>query len=134
MDRRRFLHATLSLLAAPLAAEAQPARKVPRIGLIFGNNPTISPPFQEAFRRGLREHGYVEGQNIALELRYGEARTERLGDIAAELVRMKVDVIVTGTDQAITAVKRQTSTIPIVMVVATDPVGTGFVASLARPG
>jgi len=128
-----FVTVVITLLLMPLAAHAQPAAKVPRIGLIFGNNPAASAPLYEAFKQGLQEHGYVEGQSVVVERRYGEGRTERLAEVAAELVRMKVDVIVAGTDQAIAAVKRQTRTIPIVMVVSTDPVGTGFVASLARP-
>jgi len=82
----------------------------------------------------LREFGYVEGKTFVLELRYGEARAERISELARELVSLKVDVIVTATDIAIAAVKQQTSTIPIVMANSTDPVGTGFVASLARPG
>jgi len=82
----------------------------------------------------LRELGYVEGKTFVLELRYGEAKAERLPEIARELVGLKVDVIVTATDVAIAAVKRETQTIPIVMANSTDPVGTGFVASLARPG
>jgi putative ABC transport system substrate-binding protein len=90
--------------------------------------------FVEAFAKGLRENGYVEGQNIVVERRYGEARPERMAELAAELVRLKLDVIVTSTDEAIAAVKQQTRTIPIVMVFSSDPVGTGFVASLQRPG
>ena len=90
--------------------------------------------FIEAFRRGLLENGYVEGKNIVVERRYGESKTERIAEVAAELVRMKVDVIVTSSDEAIAAVKRQTQTIPIVMTASTDPVATGFVASLAHPG
>jgi putative ABC transport system substrate-binding protein len=82
----------------------------------------------------MREHGYVEGQHFVFERRLGEARPERISDVAAELVRIRVDVIVTSTDQGIAAVKQQTQTIPIVMANSTDPVGTGFVASLARPG
>jgi ABC-type uncharacterized transport system substrate-binding protein len=88
----------------------------------------------EAFKQGLREHGYVEGDNIVLERRYGETRIERMAENAAELVRMRVDVIVAVTDPVIAAAKRQTNSIPIVMVNSTDPVGTKFVASLARPG
>jgi putative tryptophan/tyrosine transport system substrate-binding protein len=80
----------------------------------------------------LREHGYVEGKNIVVEQRFGEAKPERLTELAAELARLKVDVIVTSTDEAIAAVKRQTQTIPIVMTASTDPVGTGFISSLAR--
>jgi putative ABC transport system substrate-binding protein len=88
----------------------------------------------EAFRQGLQDHGYVEGRNIVLDRRYGEASMQRISDVAAELVRIKVDVIVAATDQAVAAVKQQTQTIPIVMVNSTDPVGTQLVASLARPG
>jgi putative ABC transport system substrate-binding protein len=88
----------------------------------------------EAFSQGLREHGYVEGKNFVLELRYGDARAERISELARELVGLKMDVIVTGTDVAIAAVKRETQKIPIVMGNSSDPVGTGFVASLARPG
>jgi len=121
-------------ILAPLDAEAQQAAKVPRIGVFFASNPTVTTRNNEAFTQGLRERGYVEGQNIVLERRYGEARAERMAEIAAELVRMKVDVIVAVTDQPISAVKRQTQSIPIVMVNSIDPVGTGFVASLAHPG
>jgi len=102
----------IPLLLTPLAAQAQKTSTVPRIGLVFGNNPAVSAPLNEAFKQGLREHGYVEGQSVVLERRYGEGRAERLAEVAAELVRMNVDVIVTGTDQAIAAVKRQTRTIP----------------------
>jgi ABC-type uncharacterized transport system substrate-binding protein len=125
---------TLGTLAAPLAADAQQAAKVPRIDVLHPGTPAGSSHLFEAFKQGLREHGYVEGQSIILERRFGEARVERISDIAAELVRIKVDVIVTATDVGIAAVKRQTQTIPIVMASSTDPVGTGFVASLARPG
>src|SRR5215467_13948905 len=124
----------LGLALAPLAAEAQQAAKIPRIGVFFPSTPPAASHNNEAFTQGLREHGYVEGHNVVLERRYGEGRAERLAEIAAELARMKVDVIVTATDPVIAAVKRQTRSIPIVMVNASDPVGTGFVASLARPG
>jgi ABC-type uncharacterized transport system substrate-binding protein len=121
-------------LVAPFTADAQQAPKVPRVGVFFASNPTATTRNNEAFTQGQRERGYVEGQNIVLERRYGEARAERMAEVAAELVRMKVDVIVAVTDQPISAVKRQTQSIPIVMVNSTDPVGTGFVASLAHPG
>src|SRR5215470_7786773 len=124
----------VSLLIAPFTAAAQRAAKVPRVGVFFASNPTATTRNLEAFTQGLRERGYVEGQNIVLERRYGEARAERMAEVAAELVRMKVDVIVATTDQPISAVKRQTRSIPIVMVNSIDPVGTGFVASLAHPG
>src|SRR5215831_8358696 len=124
----------LLLAVAPRVGEAQQAGRIYRIGVFFASNPTVTASNNEAFTQGLRERGYVEGQNVVLERRYGESRTERMAEVAAELVRMKVDVIVATTDQPILAVKRQTQSIPIVMVNSTDPVGTGFVASLARPG
>jgi putative tryptophan/tyrosine transport system substrate-binding protein len=135
MDRRTFVStAGGALLVKAFPANAQSSAKLPRIGVLFPGAPTTATPFVEAFSLGLREHGYVEGQNIVVERRYGEGRVERIAEVAAELVRLKVDVIVTTSDDAIAAVKRQTQTIPIVMTASTDPVGTGFVASLARPG
>ena len=125
---------TLGTLAAPLTAAAQQATKVPRIGVLHVGAPTAVSHFVEAFKQGLREHGYVEGQNIVVERRFGEARAERISEVAAELVRLKLNVIVTSTDLGVAAVKQQTQTIPIVMANSTDPVGTGFVTSLARPG
>jgi ABC-type uncharacterized transport system substrate-binding protein len=122
------------LFAMRLAVDAQQAAKVPRIGIVFGSTQTATAPLNEAFKQGLRELGWVEGQNIVLERRYGEGRLERMPEIAAELVRMKVDIIVTAADPAIAALKRQTQSIPIVMAGAADPVGTGLVASLSRPG
>lgn len=135
MDRRTFVStAAGALLVKAFPANAQPATKVPRIGVLYASASDAVSQFVEAFSQSLREHGYVEGQNIVVERRFGEAKPERIAEIAAELVRLKVDVIVTSTDAAIAAVKRQTQTIPIVMASSTDPVGTGFVASLARPG
>jgi len=125
---------TLGTLAVPLTVDAQQAAKVPRIGVLHAGTPAGSSHFFEAFKQGMREHGYVEGQSIILERRFGEARVDRISEIAAELVRIKVDVIVTSTDVGIAAVKQQTQTIPIVMANSTDPVATGLVASLARPG
>jgi len=125
---------TLGILAVPLLAGAQPTAKIPRIGVLQVGSATATESLFEAFKQGMREHGYVEGQHVVFERRLGEARAERIADVAAELVRLKVDIIVTSTDQGIAAVKRQTRTIPIVMANSTDPVGTGFVASLARPG
>jgi ABC-type uncharacterized transport system substrate-binding protein len=125
----------LSLLAAPLAAEAQPLANVPRIGWLGGTSPAVNPAVLEAFRHGLREHGWIEGQNIVIEYRWAEGRFERLPDLAAELVRLPVDILVpVASDPAIRAAQHATSTIPIVMAASSDPVGTGFVASLARPG
>jgi len=124
----------LGLMLAPLAAETQEAAKIPRIGVLHPGAPSTSSHFAAAFDQGLREHGYRQGQNIVVERRFAEAKAERMSDIAAELVRLKVDVIVTSTDPGIAAVKQQTQSIPIVMANSTDPVATGFVASLARPG
>jgi putative ABC transport system substrate-binding protein len=124
----------LGLLAAPFAAEAQQPAKVPRIGYLSVLSPTDNPHLLEAFRQGLRELGYVEGQNIAIEYRFAEGRPERLPALAAELVRLKVDVIVTAAPPAPEAAKQATSTIPIVVANTGDPVAEGLVASLARPG
>jgi putative ABC transport system substrate-binding protein len=136
MDRRRFLVTSLAgALATPVAAEAQPAAKrVPRIGYLDGASLSANSVRIEALRQGLRELGYVEGQDIAFEWRSAEGKADRLPDLAAELVRLKVDVIVTGGVGATRPAKAATSTIPIVMAQDSDPVGNGFVASLARPG
>jgi ABC-type uncharacterized transport system substrate-binding protein len=135
MDRRRFLLTALAgALPAPLAAEAQQAGKVSRIGVLFASTPAATSHLLDGLTQGLREHGYMEGQHFILERRYGQVGAERMSDLAAELVRIKVDVIVAATDPATAAVKQQTQTIPIVMANSNDPVGTGFVASLARPG
>src|SRR6266436_9618559 len=135
MDRRAFLAGTGAvLLAAPLVAEAQQAAKVPRIGFLSPLSPTDNPDLLEAFRQGMRELGYADGQTIAIEYRFAERQPERLPALAAELVRLKVDVIVTGGPPAPEAVKQATSTIPIVFALAGDPVTEGLVASLARPG
>ena len=120
------------LLVLGIPAEAQQPKKIPRIGVLRPG--LAAAPNYEAFRQGLRELGYVEGQNIVLEFRDGDAKAERLPDLAAELVRLKVDVIVTSSTPAIQAVKQATGTIPIVMAFSGDPVGTGLVASLAKPG
>jgi putative tryptophan/tyrosine transport system substrate-binding protein len=121
------------LFALSFPAEAQQQKKVPRIGFLSGTFPSAAAHNIEAFRQGMRELGYVEGKTFVLELRYGEARAERFPEIARELVGLKLDMIVAATDVAIAAVKRETQTIPIVMAISSDPVGTGFVASLARP-
>src|SRR5215510_843529 len=136
MDRRAFLASVVGVLAAPLAAEAQQAAKVYRIGLL-GGSPPNSPGGRrawEGFFQGMRELGYVEGQNILVEGRFYGDHTDRLPALAGELVRLKVDVIVAGAPPAPEAAQRATSTIPIVMAIHTDPVRSGLVASLARPG
>jgi putative tryptophan/tyrosine transport system substrate-binding protein len=124
---------TLSLLAAPLATDAQPAGKVYRIGRLSSGSPIGPNATLEPFRQGLRELGYIEGQNLVIEYRYAEGREERLPDLAAELVRLQVDVIVASGVAGIRAAQHATHTIPIVMT-STDPVAQGFVASLAQPG
>ena len=122
------------LVVAVAVVEAQQPTKVPRIGYLTGATPGGQAARIEAFRQGLRELGYVEGKNIAIEYRYGEEKPDRLPALAAELVRLKVDVIVTGGSGNTRAAKEATNTIPIVMAQDTDPVANGFVASLARPG
>ena len=126
---------TVAVLVVPLAGEAQQAASLPRIG--FPAPGSLSDPrvprLLQAFRQGLRELGHVEGQNIAIEFRWAEGKYDRLPGLAAELVRLKVNVIVAGGAPAVQAAKQATETIPIVMVNVSDPVALGFVASLARP-
>ena len=137
MERRTFLAGTGAvLLAAPLAAGAQQAGKIPRIGLLVASSAfdTAYARFIEAFRQGLRDLGYVEGRNIVIEYRYAGEKYERLSALAAELVRLKVDVIVSHGSPGPFAAKQATNAIPIVMTAAGDPVASGLVSSLARPG
>jgi ABC-type uncharacterized transport system substrate-binding protein len=122
------------LFALCFSAEAQQPGKGPRIGFLFNISPSVVSARIEALRQGLRELGYVEGKNIVSEWRSTEGKTDRLPALAAELVRLKVDVIVTSGPAATRAAKEATNTIPIVMAFDDDPVGSGFVASLARPG
>ena len=129
---RCMITLTLAILLAPLASSAQPPRKVPRIAYLSLEHGRV--PYSEAFQQGLRELGYVEGQTIAIEYRWAQGRLDRLQDLAAELVRLPVAVIVTGGPTATRVAKDATSTIPIVMAFDADPVGVGFIASLARPG
>ncbi len=124
----------LGILAAPLAADAQQLAKTARTGMLRTGSPSDRVEEIEAFRKGLRDLGYVEGQNIAIEFRFAEGREDGLLNLAAELVRLKVDVIVANGAVAIRAAKQATTTIPIVMAKVGDPVRTGLVASLARPG
>jgi len=121
-------------LTTPPPAEAQQPTKTPRIGYLAANSLSALAARIEAFRQGLRELGYVEGKNIVIEWRSAEEKLDRLPALAAELVRLKVNVIVTGGPTATRPAKEATSTIPIVMAQDSDPVGNGFVASLARPG
>jgi putative ABC transport system substrate-binding protein len=135
MDRRRFLVTSLAgALIPPLAAEAQQAGKVSRVGYLRSTRPVPGDPSEEAFREGLRERGWAEGQNLVIEYRFSDGRNERFPALAAELVQMNVDLIVAGNTQAALAAKQATTTMPIVFSFVGDPVGSGIVASLARPG
>src|SRR5262245_50603061 len=127
-----ILMLTLSLLTAPLAARAQAPGQVYRIGFL-GTDPPLAPLW-EALLDGLREHGYVEGRNLVFERRFSDGHAERFLELAAELVRLRVDCLLVPTTPAALAAKHATQTIPIVMLAALDPVGAGLVASLARPG
>jgi ABC-type uncharacterized transport system substrate-binding protein len=124
----------VSFLVICTPAQAQQPEKLSRIGFLSGVSPSINSARVEAFRQGLRELGYVEGKNIVIEYRYAEGRLERLPALADELVHLKVDVIVTAAPPPTRAAKQATSTIPIVMTFDDDPVGSGFIGSLARPG
>jgi putative tryptophan/tyrosine transport system substrate-binding protein len=125
---------TLSMLVTSLAAEAQQLTKVHRIGWLGAGSPLSSRAYVEAFQQSLRDLGYIEGQSIALEYRFAEGKLERLPELAAELVHLTMDVLVTAGSPATQAVQHATSTIPIVGVALADPLGTGFAASFARPG
>ncbi len=122
------------LVVTGAVAQAQQAKKVPRIGFLLATSLSVESARIEAFRQGLRELGYVEGKNIIIEWRWAEGKFDRLPELAAELVRLNVDVIVTGGSTSTGAAKKVTTTVPIVMAQVNDPVGSGFVASLARPG
>ena len=122
------------LLALGVTAEAQQPTKIPRIGFLGASSASALAARREPFRQGLRELGYVEGKNIVIEARYTDARPERLADLAAELVRLNVDVIMAQGGQSVRAAQNATKTIPIVMIAVSDPVSLGFAASLARPG
>ncbi len=124
----------LGILTAPLAADAQQAANRARIGFLGAASPSTARHLVEAFRQGLRERGWVEGQNLVIEYRWAEGKPERFPDLAAELVRLKVDLIYAGTNPAALAAQKATSTIPIVTAVISDPVQLGLVASLGRPG
>ena len=134
ITRRRFLASTgIAALTAPLIREAQPAGKVYRVGILSTANPR-SLPLWLAFEQRLRELGYVDGQNIAIDFRNAEGKVDRLADLAAELVQLRVDVLVASAAAASRAAKEATTTMPIVSVGVQDPVGLGLVQSLARPG
>jgi putative ABC transport system substrate-binding protein len=135
IGRRKFL-ATLggAVTAWPLAARAQQPAKLPTVGFLVSGTPSTHGQWVAAFVRRLHELGWIEGRTIAIEYRWAEGRTERATEIAAEFVRRKVDVIVTSATASVVAAMQATSVIPIVFAAAGDPVGTGLVASLARPG
>ena len=126
--------ALLLLLLAPLVASAQPAGKVYRIGVLLTTSQSFESTRIEAFRQGLRERGYVEGQNIIIEYRYGDGKLDRLPKLAADLVGLNVDLIVASGSQPTRAAQQATRTIPIVMTLVGDPVAGGFIASLSKPG
>ena len=129
---RIALSAALVLLAAPGPAVAQPAGQIPRVGFLGAGSSTSANV--EAFRQGLRELGWAEGKNIVIEYRFAEGHFDRLPDLAADLVRLKVDVMTAAPTPGAVAAKKATGTIPIVMVGVGDPVGLGLIATLARPG
>ena len=124
----------LVLLAAPLAAEGQPAGRLPRIGFLGNSTAPLEANLVGPFREGLRDLGYVEGRNILIEYRWAEGKYERFPALIAELIALKVDLIVTAGTPASLAVKKATTSVPLVMVAVGDPVATGLVASLGRPG
>ena len=135
MDRRMFIGVFAgSALHVARVAYGQPAAKVYRIGFLTAGSAEQVASLFRAFDEGLRDLGYIEGRNIAFERRYADGRMERLPDLAADLVRLRVDVMVSGSNPITAAAKRATTTIPIVMIGVLDPVGVAFVASLARPG
>jgi putative ABC transport system substrate-binding protein len=134
MKRLAVTLLALALLTAPLAAEAQQAKKIPRIGFLSTFSPSDNPLWHEGFRQGLRELGYIQGENISIEYRWAEGKEERLPALAADLVRLNVDLILVETTPASLAAKQATTTIPIVMTIVADPLANGLVRSLARPG
>jgi putative tryptophan/tyrosine transport system substrate-binding protein len=133
VERRGFIVGTLSLLAAPLAAEAQPAGKVHRIGFVTLASSEAIAPHVNAMRQGLRKLGHVDGQSVVIDVRAASGRADRMPELVAELINLKPDVLVTATTPAALVAKEATRTIPIVMTAVGDPVGVGIVSNLARP-
>jgi putative tryptophan/tyrosine transport system substrate-binding protein len=135
MDRRAFI-ATVAFttLVAPLVGEARGTRKIPRVGIVAATSPAAARHQVDAFRGGLRELGYIEGQNIVIEERWAEGKLERFGDLIADLLRSNVDVIVVASAAGARGAKNAATTTPVVFVAVTDPIGSGVVSSLARPG
>jgi putative ABC transport system substrate-binding protein len=134
MIRRIICPLIIFLLSIVTLAAAQQPKHVPRVGFLGGSSAAAYSGFIDAFRKSLRDLGYVEGQNIAIEYRYADGKRDRLSDLSADLIRLKVDVILVSGSLAIGALKNATKTIPIVMTTVEDPVAQGFVDSLARPG
>jgi ABC-type uncharacterized transport system substrate-binding protein len=134
MDRRSFLLSSLAnVLAAPIAAEAQEATTRTRVAFVGAESPSTNQHFLDAFRQGLREHGHVDGQNLTIEARWAEGRSERFPELIGEVIRLKASVILAISTPAALAAKNVTTTTPIVFI-AGDPLGSGIVPSLARPG
>jgi putative ABC transport system substrate-binding protein len=134
VKRREFITLLSGAAAAwPFTARAQQPTKLPTIGFLVGPTPSAASPWVAAFAQRLRELGWIEGRTVAIEVRWAEGRSERFAEIAAEFVRLKVDVIITA-GPPVFAVKQATSVIPIVFATVADPLSTGLVASLARPG
>jgi len=135
VDRRAFIGTVASgLLAAPLAVEAQQATKAPRIGFVEAGSRSANQHFLDAFRQGLRDLRYVEGQTIVIEDRWADGRPDRFSELIAELILLKVDVLVVASTPGADAAKKITSTVPVVFWGVADPAGTGLVASLGHPG
>ena len=135
MDRREFIGTLAgSLLAAPLAAEAQPLGKIWRIGFVEAGSALVNRHFLDAFRQGMGELGYVDRRDILIEDRWADGRNELFPGLLAELIQRKVDVLVVASGAGALAAKTATTTVPVVFNVGADPVGQGLVASLARPG
>jgi len=139
--RRQFVQGSLALTGLALLSgcglvpwQTTEPKRVARVGVLQASSPELTPPFLDAFRQGMDAHGYTEGRDYVLELRHAEGRNERLPDLAEELVRLKVDIILTSGIAAIGAARNATTTIPIVFAATGDPVAAGLVASLARPG
>src|SRR5438094_8697943 len=134
MKRREFITLIGGAAAWPLAARAQQSASLPTVGFLGAGSPATADVWLSAFMSRLRELGWIEGRNINIDVRWAEGRNDRSAEIAAEFVRLKVDVIVTYSSEHTQIAKQATSTIPIVFALAADPVGSGLVANLARPG
>ena len=134
MKRRDFISLFSGAAILPLAVAAQTPPRIPRVGFLGASSPTATGRNLDVLRQGLRALGYVEGQTIALEVRWAEGRPERMSELVVELLRLEIDVLVVGSSPAALAAKKATQTVPIVMVAVTDPVALGLVTSLARPG